>query len=135
MSRATSRCAPMPILRTARDHQNRDLGCTHICSSCPDPDDLRQPPRPNPGPGAAASAGVVEDDPQDVALPRVHGTDTVPHLHPVVAPGAPPGPVADGEDHSLALGRARDHRAGLLAGALLDEHALAAREVLVRAVE
>src|SRR4051812_9141438 len=64
-----------------------------------------------PGCACGWSAGVVEADAQDVALPGVHGTDTVPHLHPVVAACAEPGAVVDGEDHGLALAGTRDHRA------------------------
>jgi hypothetical protein len=43
--------------------------------------------------------------------------------------------VVDGEDHGLTPPGTRDHGAGLLAGALFDEHALAAGEVDVGLTE
>src|SRR5438128_5624218 len=93
------------------------------------------PPRSIRAVTGASSAGVVEDDAQHVPVPAVHGADPVPHLHAVVTAGAAAGSVVHREDDGLALVGAQHDRPGLLAGPLLDEHALPAGEVDVRAGE
>jgi hypothetical protein len=42
---------------------------------------------------AQASAGIVEDHAQHVAITGVHRADTMAHLHAMIATGAPLGPV------------------------------------------
>src|SRR5262245_25542990 len=76
------------------------------------------------------SLGVVEDDPERVALPRPHAADAVAELDAVHAARPLNGALVDGEDDAVASPERHHHGPRLHAGPLLRHHELAAREVL-----
>ncbi len=85
--------------------------------------------------GRAALAGVVEDDPERVALARVQPADTMTHCNAIGAARAGDRTLVHRKDHCLALLQADDVGTGLYARALLGQHELAAGKVGVGAAE
>src|ERR1700722_10187867 len=79
----------------------------------------------NPG----SSLCVVKNNPQSMSQPTAHPAHPVPEIHPVSPSRSLHRPVADGENHAIALLQRYDLRPRLHAWPLLGQHELAPAEV------
>src|SRR5262245_59175387 len=81
---------------------------------------------------AKPSSSVVEDDAERVPVARAQPAHTVAHRDPIAPARAAYGPMAHGEDDTVALVERHDLGAGLHARPLLGQDEFAAGEVTAR---
>src|SRR5690606_18356627 len=79
-----------------------------------------------------ASARVVEDDAEGIALAAAQAAYAVAEFHPIVTARAAHRALVDGEDHGVASAERDDFDTGLHARALLSQDEFAAVEIDTR---